>query len=56
VAGKPIERIQLLCGDADKTTTEIYIKARRTETAARNLSNIQQSIRRSSPVEIEETD
>jgi integrase len=39
--GEPIERIQLLCGHADKTTTEIYIKARWTETAQLNASNIQ---------------
>ena len=38
LAGEPIERIQLLCGHADKTTAEIYIKARWTETAAPNLS------------------
>jgi len=41
LSGEPIERIQILCGHADKTTTEIYIKARWTETAAPNLSNIQ---------------
>lgn len=35
-AGEPIERIQLLCGHADSKTTEIYIKARWTETAAPN--------------------
>jgi integrase len=34
--GEPIERIQLLCGHADKRTTEIYIKARWRETAAPN--------------------
>ena len=34
--GTPIERIQLLCGHADKTTTERYIKARWNETAAPN--------------------
>lgn len=36
LAGEPIERIQLLCGHAKKTTTEVYIKARWTETAAPN--------------------
>jgi integrase len=36
IAGAPIERIQLLCGHADKTTTEIYIKARWVETAQPN--------------------
>jgi hypothetical protein len=36
LAGEPIERIQLLCGHASKTTTEIYIKARWRETAAPN--------------------
>lgn len=35
-AGVPIERIQLLCGHADKTTTERYIKARWLETALPN--------------------
>lgn len=35
-AGEPIERIQLLCGHADKGTTERYIKARWTETAEPN--------------------
>lgn len=35
-AGEPIERIQLLCGHADKTTTERYIKARWLETAQPN--------------------
>lgn len=35
-AGEPIERIQLLCGHRDKATTETYIKARWTETAAPN--------------------
>lgn len=34
--GVPIERIQLLCGHKSKTTTEKYIKARWTETAAPN--------------------
>ncbi len=41
VVGEPIERIQLLCGHADKTTTESRIKVRWTETAPPNLSNIQ---------------
>lgn len=36
LAGEPIERIQLLCGHAKKTTTETYIKARWRETAAPN--------------------
>jgi integrase len=36
LAGEPIERIQLLCGHADKTTTERYIKARWRETAQPN--------------------
>lgn len=36
LAGEPIERIQLLCGHAKKTTTEVYIKARWRETAAPN--------------------
>jgi integrase len=40
VAGEPIERIQLLCGHADKSTTEIYIKARWRETAASNAIKI----------------
>lgn len=35
-SGIPIEQIQLLCGHADKATTEKYIKARWTETAAPN--------------------
>jgi integrase len=35
-AGEPIEVIQMLCGHARKTTTEIYIKARWTATAAPN--------------------
>ena len=39
-AGEPIERIQLLCGHAKKSTTEIYIKARWTETAAPNNRSI----------------
>jgi integrase len=36
LAGEPIERIQLLCGHAKASTTEIYIKARWTQTAAPN--------------------
>lgn len=36
LAGVPIEQIQLLCGHADKKTTEVYIKARWTETAQPN--------------------
>lgn len=35
-AGIPIEQIQLLCGHADKNTTEKYIKARWSETATPN--------------------
>ena len=35
-AGVPIEQIQLLCGHADKATTEKYIKARWSETATPN--------------------
>lgn len=35
-SGVPIERIQLLCGHADKATTEKYIKARWSEAAAPN--------------------
>lgn len=35
-SGIPIEQIQLLCGHKDKATTEKYIKARWTETAAPN--------------------
>ncbi len=35
-SGVPIEQIQLLCGHADKATTEKYIKARWTETAEPN--------------------
>jgi len=38
--GKPIERIQLLCGHADKTTTERYIKARWRETAQPNSTDL----------------
>ncbi len=36
LAGVPIETIQMLCGHAKKTTTEVYIKARWTQTAAPN--------------------
>jgi integrase len=36
LAGEPIERIQQLCGHAKAATTEIYIKARWTQTAAPN--------------------
>lgn len=36
LAGEPIGRIQLLCGHAKAGTTEIYIKARWTQTAAPN--------------------
>jgi integrase len=40
LAGEPIERIQLLCGHADKATTERYIKARWRETAQPNNAEI----------------
>lgn len=40
LAGEPIERIQLLCGHASKTTTERYIKARWRETAQPNSREI----------------
>lgn len=40
LAGVPIERIQLLCGHADKSTTERYIKARWRETAQPNNAEI----------------
>lgn len=36
----PIERIQLLCGHADKATTERYIKARWRETAQPNTTQV----------------
>lgn len=36
LAGVPIEQIQMLCGHKDKNTTEIYIKARWSETAQPN--------------------
>ena len=39
-SGVPIERIQLLCGHADKATTEKYIKARWSEAAAPNEVNL----------------
>lgn len=38
--GTPIEQIQLLCGHADKATTEKYIKARWTTTAQPNLVKV----------------
>lgn len=41
LAREQIGRIQLLCGHADARTTETYIKARWTETAQPNASNIQ---------------
>lgn len=37
LSGIPIEQIQLLCGHASKSTTEIYIKARWNETAQPNM-------------------
>lgn len=40
LAGEPIERIQLLCGHASKTTTEIYIKQRWLETAEPNMVSL----------------
>ena len=40
LSGVPIERIQLLCGHADKATTERYIKARWRETAQPNQVQI----------------
>jgi integrase len=40
LAGEPIERIQLLCGHADKATTEKYIKARWRETALPNAVKV----------------
>ena len=36
LTGTPIEQIQLLCGHADKATTEKYIKARWNATAQPN--------------------
>lgn len=39
--GVPIERIQLLCGHEDKTTTEKYIKQRWRETAQPNTTKIE---------------
>jgi len=36
LAGEPLEMIQLLCGHEDKTTTEIYVKARWRETVQPN--------------------
>jgi integrase len=40
LAGEPIERIQQLCGHKTKTTTEIYIKARWSETIAPNNAKV----------------
>ena len=40
LSGVPIERIQLLCGHADKATTERYIKARWRETAQPNTVQV----------------
>jgi integrase len=40
LAGEPIERIQMLCGHAKASTTEIYIKARWRETVAPNATKI----------------
>jgi len=40
LAGVPIEEIQLLCGHADKGTTEKYIKARWRQTAQPNATKI----------------
>lgn len=40
LAGEPIEKIQHLCGHTTKTTTERYIKARWSETAAPNTITI----------------
>jgi integrase len=40
LAGEPIERIQMLCGHASKTTTERYINARWRETAQPNTREI----------------
>lgn len=40
LSGEPIERIQLLCGHSDKTTTEKYIKARWRETAQPNMVQV----------------
>ncbi|TAM24081.1 MAG: integrase [Candidimonas sp.] len=40
LSGVPIERIQLLCGHANKATTETYIKARWSETATANVLKI----------------
>ena len=38
--GIPIEQIQLLCGHADKNTTEKYIKARWNATAEPNANSL----------------
>lgn len=40
LAGVPIERIQALCGHKDKSTTEIYVKARWRESIAPNSLKI----------------
>jgi integrase len=40
LSGEPIERIQMLCGHAKKSTTEIYVKARWRETVAPNSLKI----------------
>jgi integrase len=40
LAGIPIERIQLLCGHKNKSTTEVYIKARWRETAEPNMVEV----------------
>lgn len=40
LSGEPIEKIQLLCGHKDKSTTEKYIKQRWRATAAPNMIKI----------------
>jgi integrase len=40
LSGEPIEKIQLLCGHKDKSTTEKYIKQRWRATAAPNMVKI----------------
>jgi integrase len=40
LAGVPIERIQLLCGHKNKSTTEVYIKQRWRETAEPNMVDV----------------
>ena len=40
LAGERIEQIQLLCGHADKATTEIYVKARWRETVEPNTLKV----------------